>query len=152
MRKDYVSTMMQNQSLLRTIVLAAVLAALMAGFGASADLARAADRETDGDRYSIMAPERRLTTRQKARALPMKPQVARPQPPQPLSVRPAKPAPPVVLRSGRVVPNLPPSNRGVVPDGRRETSGDRVSRCAHQAGLHGVPLDQRHTYMHACTQ
>jgi hypothetical protein len=56
-----------------------------------------------------------------------------------------------MLPSGQVVPNLPPVRQGIVPDGSRETFGDRAARCAHQSSAFGVPGDQRTSYLHNCT-
>jgi hypothetical protein len=131
----------------RTVILLGSVLALSAG----ADSALARDRL--GDSYSIMAPEPWLAPRhQSPRGIPREPNAARPRPvPQP-TPRVARPAPPVVLPNGQVIPNLPPVNQGIVPGGGRETFGDRALRCSHQAGVYGVPGDQRSVYMHSCTQ
>jgi hypothetical protein len=47
-----------------------------------------------------------------------------------------------------IVPGLPPIPN--LPHGT-ETFQDRASRCAHQAGLYGVPNEQRNVYLGACS-
>jgi hypothetical protein len=128
-----------------------IAAAAVAVGAAFPTAALARERRHASDPYSIMAPEPWVAPKHRSpRGIPRKPDRARPQPvPAP---RVATPAPPIVLPNGQVVPNLPPVNRGVVPGGGRETFGDRAARCAHQSGLYGVPGDQRHNYMHSCTQ
>jgi hypothetical protein len=61
-------------------------------------------------------------------------------------------APPsiVVPQTGQVVPSQPIAPQGYVPPGQRETFSDRATRCTHQAGLAGLPADQRGTYMGSC--
>jgi len=106
-----------------------------------------------GDRYDIVAPEPGVVTpRQPLRGLQDRPDTAWTQPLAP-SARPrvAQP-PPIVLPNGQIVPSLPPADRGLAPGGGAESFGDRAARCAHQSGLYGVPGEQRHNYMHLCTQ
>jgi hypothetical protein len=132
-----------------TVILVCGIIVLAAGFAASA---KAQDR-IDRDNYNIMASEPWLPPKYRSpRGLPQRPKNAQPRPTPPPSVDIAKPAPPVVLPSGRSVPNLPPVRQGIVPGGGRETFGDRAVRCAHQSGLYGVPAGQQNTYMHSCTQ
>jgi hypothetical protein len=57
-------------------------------------------------------------------------------------VRPLRQDPgPTVVPGLRPIPNLPHGN---------ESFQDRASRCAHQAGLYGVPNDKRTAYFGAC--
>jgi hypothetical protein len=70
-------------------------------------------------------------------------------PPVTARIRPVRPLPqdpsPTIVPGLPPIPNLPPATRG------RETFQDRASRCAHQAGVYGVPNEQRSVYMGACT-
>jgi hypothetical protein len=45
-------------------------------------------------------------------------------------------------------PNVPTVT--VVPIGGRETSQDRVARCAHQGSLGGLPSGEQGAYIHSC--
>ena len=131
--------------------LAAVLAVAVVAMLPAA--APAAERSHFDDPYSIMAPEPWLAPKYRSpRGLPQKPNTAKPARPRPVPPPTvAGPAPPVVLPNGRGVPNLPPVRQGIVPDGSRETFGDRAARCAHQSGLYGIQPGQQPTYMHSCT-
>jgi hypothetical protein len=69
-------------------------------------------------------------------------------PPEPRNA--ITPPPIVVPQTGQVVPSQPISPQGYVPPGQRETFGDRAIRCTHQAGIAGLPADQRSAYMGSC--
>ena len=130
-----------------------LIAAMVVGAAAFAPPASAAERDRFSDPYSIMAPEPWVAPKYRSpRNLPQQPDKARTRPVPRPSVGVASPPPPTVLPSGQAVPNLPPVRQGIVPDGSRETFGDRAARCAHQSGLYGVPAGQQGTYMHSCTQ
>lgn len=105
---------------------------------------------SDDDRYNIMRPEPWLAPKYKSPRA-SKQRVAPPRTQPALEPRIAEPPPPIVLpETGRVLPNLPMLPQGSVPGGRPETFGDRSLRCSHQAGLYGVPGDQRGSYIGAC--
>jgi hypothetical protein len=136
---------------MRTSLTATLLGGVML-LATSLGAAAVAGDRVERDSYSIMTPEPWVAPKYRSpRGLPQQPKAARPRPPRPPSVDIAKPAPPIVLPNGQVVPNLPPVRQGIVPDGSRETFGDRAHRCAHQSSAFGVPGDQRSTYMHSCT-
>jgi len=111
----------------------------------------AGEHERFSDPYSIMAPEPWLAPKYKSpRGLPHRPREPRPtHVPHPV-VRTAPPAPPTMLPTGQLIPNLPPVNQGLVPDGGRETFGDRAVRCTHQSSLYGVPAGQQGSYIASC--
>lgn len=101
----------------------------------------------EDDRYTIMRPEP---------GIPPKYQSPRRTPqhivtPEPLNVNPPQasvPPPLYVPQTGRVLPNLP-SPGGAGPGGG-ETSQDRASRCANQAGVYGAAAGDRNTYIGGC--
>jgi hypothetical protein len=139
---------------LRPIACALIVTAAAACAFVTAMPQPAAARDWYSEPYSIMAPEPWVAPKYRSpRGLPQKPNSATTQPlPERRSAPVAQPAPPLTLPNGRIVPNLPPRNQGMVPGGGRETFGDRALRCAHQSGLYGVPAGEQPTYMHFCTQ
>ena len=107
-----------------------------------------AHAQSDEDRYTIMRPEPGVAPKYKSpRGTKQQVEPAKPAPaPEPRGIR-AEPPPIVLPGSGRVIPNLPPS-----PDvpAARESAQDRSIRCAHQAGVFGVPAEQRNLYIGTC--
>ena len=132
----------------RTALLVGGAILLTASFAAIAQTPAPRDKDT----YSIMRPEPWVAPRREPlRGLPERPRAAKPRPAPPPRVDVGEPPPPIVLPNGRVVPNLPPVRQGIVPDGSRETFGDRAARCAHQSSAFGVPAGENPSYMHNCT-
>jgi hypothetical protein len=115
--------------------------------------------QTVDDPYAIMAPEqgspppKHKTRRGSSNPvyptpLPA-PQGYTPPPSQQLvTPRPSALPPPIfVPETGRVLPNLPTVGSG---SGGAETSQDRASRCAHQAGVYGAAAGDRNAYVGGC--
>jgi DNA segregation ATPase FtsK/SpoIIIE-like protein len=106
-----------------------------------------AQSAVDDDRYTIMRPEPSVAPKYKSpRGTKQKVEPAKPSPS--VERTRAEPPPPVVLPGGKVVPNLPVSPE--VPPTARESVQDRTIRCTHQAGVFGVPADQRNLYIGSC--
>lgn len=131
------------------IQLAAIIPLLGLLAMSAPDHARAFD---DGP-YSIMKPEPGtpgvVNPYRSPRRTPQRPARV-PRAPTPEQRYVAPPPPIVMPGTGQVVPSVPIVPRGSVPGGRAETFGDRAARCAHQAGLAGLPADQRGSYMGSC--
>lgn len=108
---------------------------------------------SDDSPYSIMKPEPRtpgvVNPYRSPRRTPQRPARV-PRAPSPQQRYVAPPPPIVVPQTGQVVPSQPILPQGAVPGGRAESFGDRAARCAHQAGLAGLPADQRNGYMGSC--
>lgn len=128
--------------------------AAMLMFGLLAvDAAAGGARAADDSPYSIMKPEPRtpgvVDPYRSPRRTPQRPARV-PRSPSPQQRHVAPPPPIVVPQTGQVVPSQPILPRGAVPGGGAESFGDRAARCAHQAGLAGLPADQRGSYMGSC--
>jgi hypothetical protein len=69
-------------------------------------------------------------------------------PPVSTRIPPARPVP--QPPGDTIVPGLPPIPNLPSAQPGRESFQDRAARCAHQAGLYGVPNDKRGVYLSTC--
>ncbi len=81
-----------------------------------------------------------------------------PPPQKPLAVPQLRVAPPrraqtppplLVPQTGRMLPNLPPSGRGLGPGGT-ESFQQRAARCHQQAGIYGQAAGSPSAYINSC--
>jgi hypothetical protein len=107
--------------------------------------------QSDDDRYNIMRPEPYepwLPPKYKSPRGTQQRPVAPPRMPEPQTHTSRVPPPMLVPQTGQVLPNIPTIN-GAGPGGR-ETSQDRATRCANQAGVYGSNAGNPSGYVNSC--